>query len=195
VDLHLASQVHGVAVAVVEPGDDVARTSATLADAVVTLAADTACAVTVADCVPVLLADPVTGACAAVHAGWRGAVKGVAEATVATMVSRFGVRASDLRAALGPSIGPCCFEVGDEVVAAFARVLPDVPSVIQPRAVRSHVDLWSALTALLVRVGLAPGHIETLGVCTRCDPARFFSYRRDGRTGLQGAFIGRPLTG
>jgi hypothetical protein len=195
--LHLASQVHGVAVARVRragDGDGAARPEA---DALVSDLPGAALAVLVADCVPVLLADERTGACAAVHAGWRGVVGGVVPAAVAALAADYGARASDLRAALGPAIGACCFEVGPEVVAAFAAASPGglPPGVVRapPDGGRPHVDLTVALTAQLEALGVPPEAVDAAGACTRCDAeGRFYSYRRDGaHTGQQMGIIAR----
>jgi len=148
-----------------------------------------------ADCIPLLFADPVTGACGAAHAGWRGTVAGVASNVVARM-SETGARAADIRVAFGPSIGPCCFEVGPEVVAEFAAALPDVDGVVVDGPRKHHIDLRRATRALLERAGLAPEHIDDRPPCTRCEPDRFFSYRRDGQGGgVHMGFIGRRPPG
>jgi polyphenol oxidase len=144
-----------------------------------------------ADCIPILFADPQSGVCAAAHAGWRGTVAGVALNVVARMVD-VGARASDIRVALGPSIGPCCFEVGPEVVTEFTTVLPDVPDLVVDGPRKHHIDLRRATRAMLERVGLRPDHIDDAPPCTRCEPGRFFSYRRDGKqAGVHMGFIGR----
>ena len=115
----------------------------------------------VADCIPVLMADARTGAFAAVHAGWRGTLAGVVPAAVRRLVDELGVRPGDLRVALGPAIGVCCFEVGAEVVAAFETLVPDAHArgivLPSPRGVpgKAHVDLKAANRLLLERAGLA----------------------------------------
>jgi copper oxidase (laccase) domain-containing protein len=122
-----------------------------------------------------------------------------------------GARADRIRVALGPSIGSCCFEVGPEVVAAFRDALGDVPGLVVagphkdhfrdalgdvPGLVvagphKDHVDLRVATRAILERAGVAPDHIDDRPPCTRCEPERFFSYRRDGRAGgIHMSFIG-----
>ena len=121
--LYVARQVHGAAVARVRAGDDPAAIARIEADALITDDPGVALGVFVADCIPALIVDPRTGAVAAAHAGWRGTVAGVLPAAVRALVRRFGARPGDLRVALGPAIGPCCFEVGAEVVAAFAAAL------------------------------------------------------------------------
>jgi YfiH family protein len=126
---------------------------------------------------------------AAAHAGWRGTVADMAGAAVAALC-RLGARPKDIRAALLPSIGPCCFEVQADVADRFAAV---VPESVQQRQGRLYADLWTANRALLLRAGLEPGHIDAATRCTLCDPATYFSYRRDGaqvgKTGQHLAFI------
>jgi YfiH family protein len=192
--LHFASQVHGARVVRVGAGQEPRATAAEQADAVCTGEASVAVGVFVADCVPLLIADPRSGACAAVHAGWRGTVADVAGATVAALAGWFGARPADLRVAMGPSIGPCCFEVGPEVAEAFVRVLPDAAGVVVPRPLaKPHVDLRLANRRLLERAGVPSAQIDADAPCTRCDPAdRFYSFRRDGAsTGQLAAVIAR----
>ena len=121
--LHVVRQVHGAAVARVRAGDDPAAIARIEADALITDDPGVALGVFVADCIPALIVDPRTGAVAAAHAGWRGTVAGVLPAVVRALVDELGARPDDLRVVLGPAIGPCCFEVGAEVVAAFAGEL------------------------------------------------------------------------
>jgi YfiH family protein len=173
--LHTARQVHGVAVVRVEAGDDPAATAAREADALVSSAPGVTLGVYTADCVPILLADD-EGRVAAVHAGWRGTVAGVAAAAVKELAA-LGAAPGRLRAAFGPSICARSFEVGEEVAEAFARVTPE--AVVRGPG-RPHVDLWAANRALLIAAGLAPGHIDAAPPCSHCDAERFFSFRRDG---------------
>lgn len=128
-----------------------------------------------ADCVSILLADG-RGRVGAAHAGWRGTAAGIAGSAVAELTA-LGARPAELRAVLGPSIGPCCFEVKDDVAAAFAAVCPDS---VQRRQGRIFVDLWRTNRALLLAAGLCAEHIDAAPPCTVCDGRRFFSYRRDG---------------
>ena len=129
-----------------------------------------------ADCVPVLLADG-HGRVAAVHAGWRGTAAGIAGEAVAAL-DRLGARRSQLRAALFPSIGPCCFEVQEDVASTFRRVQPS--TVTKQSNGRCVVDLWQANRLFLLQAGLHSDHIEASPACTCCDAKQFFSYRRDG---------------
>ncbi|MGC3996167.1 MAG: peptidoglycan editing factor PgeF [Anaeromyxobacter sp.] len=159
------------------------------ADAVLSTRPGLAACVAVADCVPVLLADPETGAVAAVHAGWRGTIAGVAREAVAALAAATGAPAARLLAAIGPSIGPCCYEVSPELAARFAAELGPVVRGGE----RPHLDLWASNRAVLAAAGLAPDRVEVLGRCTSCEAAEFFSHRRDaGRTGRQVAFIAPP---
>ena len=171
--LHQAKQVHGRAIVVVS-GDPVA-TAKVEADALVAEPkSGFAVAVRVADCVPVLLADPHTGRVAAVHAGWRGVEQRILEAAVETMKER------KLIAAIGPCIGPCCFEVGEDVAQKIANV--SGPEIIARRAGdKAYVDLRRAVRMQLRALGLDDASIEDVTGCTKCEPARFHSYRRDGK--------------
>jgi hypothetical protein len=143
-----------------------------------------------ADCIPILFAAPAARVCGAAHAGWRGTVGGIAARVVERMAGA-GASAADVRVALGPSIGPCCFEVGPEVVEAFRDALGDVAGMVVAGPRKAHVDLRVATRAVLERAGVRPKHIDDRPPCTRCEPERFFSYRRDGREGgTHMAFIG-----
>jgi hypothetical protein len=177
-------QVHGARVvrldAATAPRED--------ADAVVVPGGEVAACVSVADCVPILLADPGTGAVAAVHAGWRGTVALVAAEAVRAVAREVGAPAGRLLAAIGPSIGACCYEVSEDLSARFARELGG--DVVR----EGRVDLWAANRRILEREGVPAERIDVLGRCTSCEPGRFFSHRRDaGRTGRQVAFIAPRL--
>jgi polyphenol oxidase len=143
-----------------------------------------------ADCVPLLFAEPEARVIGAAHAGWRGTVAGVAVRTLERMVE-LGARSGRVRVALGPSIGPCCFEVGPEVVQAFREAFGDPPKLVVPGPVKEHVDLRVATRHQLEAAGVLPEHIDDRPPCTRCEDERFFSYRRDGQAGgVHMAFIG-----
>lgn len=146
-----------------------------------------------ADCIPILFADPEARVCGAAHAGWRGTVAGIAANVVGAM-AELGADPGRLRVALGPSIGPCCFEVGPEVVAEFRAALGALPGLVvrpTPDAAKDHVDLRVATRAILERAGVRPDLIDDRPPCTRCEGDRFFSYRRDGVAGgVHMAFIG-----
>jgi YfiH family protein len=159
------------------------------ADAVATRTPGVAACVSVADCVPLLLADPRAGAVAAVHAGWRGSLAGIAARAVEALVA-LGARPGDLVAAVGPSIGPCCYEVSPELLARFRDAFgADVA------AGAGHLDLWRANRRVLEGAGVAAARIDVLGRCTACEPRLFFSHRRDrGRTGRQVGYVSPPPT-
>jgi YfiH family protein len=194
--LHAASQVHGVDITRVRAGDAPAEVARRQADGLCTDRADVALAVFVADCIPAFVVDPRSGAFAAVHAGWRGTLAGVLPAAVRALAEHFGARPADLRVALGPAIGPCCFEVGPEVVEAFEGRLPGARAAgVIARGLpggKAFLDLKRANGLLLERAGVSPDAVDTGPECTSCDRGRFFSYRRDkGRTGQHLAFVTR----
>jgi len=142
-----------------------------------------------ADCIPLLFADAEARVIGAAHAGWRGTVGGVAANVVARMVER-GARADRIRVALGPSIGPCCFEVGPEVVAPFRAAFGERAGLVVPGPAKDHIDLRVATRAVLERAGVRPEHVDAAPPCTKCEADRFFSYRRDGQAGgVHMAFI------
>lgn len=184
--LHQAMQVHGRSLVVA--GGDPSATLALEADALVAESGTRrAVAVRVADCAPVLVADPASGRVAAVHAGWRGIEAGVIETAVRHMIDAPGSGpASRFVAAVGPCIGPCCFEVGADVGERIARA--SRPEVCRPSSTvsgKALVDLRAAARAQLEALGLASDAIDDVPGrgregCTRCDVARFYSYRRDG---------------
>lgn len=177
-------QVHGCAVHGILRGEAAALAGqCPEADAIVSNEAGLALAVTVADCVPILMADGRTGASAAVHAGWRGTAAGVARAAVRAMRERFGTKPEDLRIALGPSIGPEDYEVGEALVDAFlaaGHARADVERWFR-RGSRLRLDLWSANRDQLVAEGARPEHIFICGLSTLAHHHLFDSYRRDGK--------------
>lgn len=177
-------QVHGARV-VTAPAPCVPREEA---DAVVSRTPGVAACVSVADCVPVLIADPASGAVAAIHAGWRGTVERAAAAAVGALVAGVGARPGDLVAAIGPSIGRCCYEVSGELADRFASAFG--AGVVDRSRATPHLDLWEANARALGGAGVLPGRIERLERCTACEGRLFFSHRRDaGSTGRQAAWI------
>jgi polyphenol oxidase len=165
-------QVHGRAV-VTEPAADFALE----ADALVLGPehAEITPVIRTADCVPILMADRETGRVAAIHAGWRG----VHARIVAEAFALLRARPVDVRAAIGPCLCARCFEVGEEVVEALVPV--SAASIVHREyGPKPHVDLRRAVRAQLRMLGLGEGHVDDVPGCTRCEPERFFSYRRDG---------------
>ena len=132
-----------------------------------------------ADCVPLVFGDAEARICGAAHAGWRGTVGGVG-ARVAERMVGLGANADQIICALGPSIGSCCFEVGDEVVTEFTKAFPDLPGLVVAGPRRNHIDLRVATRYQLEAVGLRAENIDDAPPCTMCHADRFFSYRRDG---------------
>ena len=194
--LHRASQVHGVRVLLVRAEDDPEAVAREQADGLMTRDPGVGITVHVADCTPILLACPVTDARAALHAGWRGTVAGMAKAGVAAMVAEFGCAPSDIHAVLGPCIGACCFEVGPDVVDEFVKAMPDAREqrvILETPGRKPRVDLRRFSMLGLLSAGLLPSHVESATECTLCDPGnRFFSYRKSGRaTGQSAGFIVR----
>lgn len=180
-------QTHTVNVRVV---DDRSTTREDLndVDALITALPDYAIGVRTADCVPVLLYDEVQRVCAAIHAGWRGTVGHISQATIALMQQTFGTLPEHLHAVIGPSIGPDSFQVGEEVVEAFHEAgfpMPLIHTERGPRVAGSmqgghHIDLWAANHWLLTQCGVPLEHIQVAGVCTYENASRFYSARHDG---------------
>lgn len=155
-------------------------------------------AVQTADCLPVLLVDPPKRVVAAVHAGWRGALMRIVRKAVHQMQTDFGSEPVDCLAVVGPAIGRCCYEVGDELVDAFSREFQSADAflfkALGSKATRSHsrcIDLAEVCRAQLLEAGLTPENILTGGPCTACDRDRFFSHRAGaGEAGRMMAVIG-----
>jgi len=142
-----------------------------------------------ADCVPILVYDPVKQVIGISHAGWRGTVKDVAGKTVNSMRKRYRTNPSDVIACIGPSIGPDHYEVGDDVIQQVAKLFGEKSDlVLHSHGDRTHFDLWKANQLLLQRVDV--NKIEVAGVCTACHTEDWFSHRAEkGRTGRFGALI------
>jgi purine-nucleoside/S-methyl-5'-thioadenosine phosphorylase / adenosine deaminase len=145
-----------------------------------------------ADCVPILMVDAKRKIAGALHAGWRGVVADIAGAGVRAMET-LGARPSDIRAALGPSIGQCCFEVDAELGDRFSREIAGARNHIRAgRPAKAFIDLRAVVRDQLERAGLDGSKIASVGPCTRCTSDKFFSRRAAGGkiTGLQMSFVG-----
>lgn len=176
-------QVHGAGVV-----DAEAATGLVEADASTSLSPGVVCAVLVADCLPVLLASRDGRGVAAAHAGWRGLAAGVIQQTVTTLRHRLGRPDAGLVAYLGPAIGPAAFEVGPEVLDAMRLRLPAAESAFAAHAQGKYrADLFALARMALAQVGVDA--VRGGGDCTYSNRARFYSFRRDGVTGRQAAFI------
>jgi YfiH family protein len=151
-------------------------------DALVTDQPGVTVAVRTADCVPVLVYDRRRRAVAAIHAGWRGTLAGIVPRTFDQMGARFKTVASDLRVSIGPSAGPCCYEVDDTVLAPLRSGLSDWRAVVRDdRGTRARLDLRELVRRQLVQLGIRPEHVTTVNLCTICHTDLFYSYRREGR--------------
>jgi YfiH family protein len=178
-------QVHGRTVLVVRDGDlaKPARDARPAADAIVSDAVGSVLAVQVADCVPVLLADPRAGVAAAVHAGWRGSAAHVVGETIAAFSREFGSEPRDLVAVIGPSIGPCCYEVGAELIDSFRDAgfsEADLQRWFVRDVGRLRLDLWTANRDQLVAAGVAASNVSVAQLCTKTHADVFHSYRAEG---------------
>lgn len=174
-------QVHGTEALVLDKPIQGADRFEGAWDALVTDQPGIMVAVRTADCVPVLLYDPVQRVVAAIHAGWRGAVAGIVPKTVALLVARFGARAERLRMAIGPSAGQCCYEVDEPVLSRLRAALPAWREVVTPTGIeRARLDLRGFVQRQALTEGLRVDRIATVDACTICHPDLFYSYRREG---------------
>lgn len=200
--LTFGRQVHGARVAVV--GNTERGSVFDDTDALVTNAALVPLVILTADCAAIFFFDPVRRAVGIAHAGWRGTVARVAARTVEAMRDAFGTQAHDLVAGIGPSIGPCCYEVGSDVIDAVAAAFPDhadellvEPDMASAGSFRAsvnedkkHFDLWRANEIVLREAGLREEHVETSRLCTSCRTDLFYSHRAEkGITGRFGGIV------
>ena len=157
-------------------------------DATITAMPGICLMVMVADCVPVLLFDPVKRVSAVIHAGWRGTVHHITSNTIRSMVGHFGCNPADILAGIGPSIGPCCYEVGEDVREFVTQSFGTTEGYLiqKNHTSKPHFDLWYANQKQLTDNGVKPDNIETSELCTRCQPDTFFSSRASG--GITGRF-------
>jgi polyphenol oxidase len=177
--IYFLSQVHGRAVECADGSEPRDAFVLRQGDIVVGARSNLACAVRSADCVPVLLADRVSGAVAAVHAGWRGVAGRAVEAGVVSLKQLVG-GPTQLIAAIGPHISLDSFEVSEEVASELLAASPDA-AVVDRSKRRPHVDLRRIVRAQLASLGLEPSAIDDVWGCTVRDEAQFFSFRRDGQ--------------
>jgi len=180
-----AKQVHNNKVAVVKremrgKGANDHGSALDEIDAMVTDIPDILLMIQVADCVPLLLYDPKQKVIAAAHAGWRGTVLEIARNTVNSMVKRFKSDPAYIYVGIGPSIGPCCYEVGHEVIREASKDL------IKTRNGKNYFDLWEANKSQLIEAGIPASNIEISRICTHCNSDTFFSSRAGG--GVTGRF-------
>lgn len=192
-------QVHGNVVRVLKSGEEDETDAETRpdGDAVISNAVGLVLAVLVADCVPIVMADRSSGVAGAIHAGWRGTCARVGPAAVDGMRRHFGTDPSDLVAAIGPSIGPDDYEVGEALIAAFQHAghqAGDLARWFRRRDSRLTLDLWSANRDQLIDAGLRPENVHTCGLSTLSHPDIFDSFRATGeRAGRMAAVVAVPF--
>ena len=194
-ELAFALQVHGTAIRVVRTRNEIGD-SERHADAVMSDLPGVLAGAKTADCVPVLIGDPVTNAYVAVHAGWRGTVQSIVKIAIKKLDDIYGAKAADLIAAIGPAACGRNYEVGREVIGRFAANFKNSERYFTPtREGHATVDLHAANRDQLIESGLAAGNIYTAPFCTMERADLFFSYRREkgdfGKTGRLLSVIGR----
>lgn len=158
-------------------------------DALITNTPGVTLMVSTADCTPILFHDPVTGAVGAAHAGWRGTASAIVAKTVESLCAEFGCRPENIRAAIGPNIGPCCFETDADVPGAMLEGFgEEAGQFIRQSGEKYYVNLKEINALILRRAGVT--HIDISTDCTKCQPHRFWSHRITGlNRGSQGAII------
>jgi YfiH family protein len=194
-------QVHGADVRVVQTKEEAKpaeneRGDTIFCDVIVSNAKGVLAGVKTADCVPILLGDPVTGAFAAVHAGWRGTLATAVLAGIERLAKEYNAKPDNLRVAIGASAGPCCYEVGSEVIEAFSNRFDYGEKLFTPtRPGHAMVDLLQANRAQLESAGVLPERIHIAPICTMDRTDLFFSYRKEksrhGKVGRLMAVVGR----
>ena len=194
-------QVHGADIRVVQTAAEAKpaeneRGDTIFCDVIVSDAKGVLAGVKTADCVPILLGDPATGSFAAVHAGWRGTLATAVVAAVDRLAKEYDVRPSNLRAAIGASAGPCCYEVGSDVIDSFTSKFADGEKLFTPtRQGHATVDLLTANREQLISAGVSAERIHIAPLCTMDRTDLFFSYRKEksvhGKVGRLMAVVGR----
>lgn len=159
-------------------------------DAMITHLPDICLVAQAADCVPILFYDPVNNAIASAHAGWKGTVLKIAGEVVKSFQKIYNSKPNDIIVGIGPSIGPCCYEVGDEVVERVKESFQNIDKLVisNPKFSKSVFNLWEANFETLVEAGINPKNIEVANMCTKCNNTEFFSARAGDR-GRFGGFI------
>lgn len=189
--LLLIKQVHGNDVLVIDRRiKDISKLYENSGDIIITNQYNIAIGVLTADCVPIMMVDPVKKVIGIIHAGWRGVVKYVVKNALDAMVNHFGSDSKNILAAIGPSIGQCCYEVADAVAASFAENMEYCNEFMIKKKNKWQIDLKKANFIQMKNAGILEKHISTENICTSCENNMFFSYRADGKiTGRQLNFI------
>lgn len=193
-------QIHGADIRVVHSEAEARPKPGVLGDeeycdALVSATPNVLLTVKTADCVPILIGDPVTHAFAAVHAGWRGTSSSIVRHAIDKMEREYGSRAADMRSAIGPAANVCCYEVGSDVINIFKERFPDAGHLFQPtRDGHARVDLQTANRNQLIKAGMSTERIYVAPFCTMDRNDLFFSYRQEkrvhGRVGRLMSVIG-----
>lgn len=185
--IYTMKQIHSDTVFLLSDGET--NENSTVGDAIVTSVRNLGVGIYTADCVPVLLVDGEARVAAAVHAGWRGTLSGIGGRTIDRIEKEFGIMPSKIFAAIGPSIGMCCYEVGEEVAFQFVKKYDTCSEFLcKKNESKYFVDLKKANVRDLLDAGVA--NFEVMDICTKCN-LDFHSYRRDGKgVGSQLSFIG-----
>jgi polyphenol oxidase len=179
---HNLQMTHGTEV--VHIPDEESWKTPSSGDAAITANSAVSLSLTTADCVPIFFHDPEVNAVGVAHAGWRGTLAGIAARTVEAMVQQLGATPGNIRVGIGPSIGPCCFEVSADVRDPFSAHFGERPWIAARGADKWTVDLHQANLEYLHGAGVRGEHIRVCDLCTSCRSDLFYSYRRDkGRTG------------
>lgn len=194
-------QVHGAdarsvdTLAEAKPAED-ARGDSIYCDAIVSSAGGVLAGVKTADCVPILIGDPVNGGFAAIHAGWRGTLAEIGIRTLKRMTEAYGTRPTEVVVAIGPAAGSCCYEVGKEVIEPFRSRFPSQQLFTETREDHACINLLQANREQLICAGVESNKISIAPLCTMCNTDLFFSYRREksvqGKVGRLMSVVGRP---
>src|SRR6185295_13750542 len=161
-----------------KPAED-ARGDTIYCDAIASNASGVLAGVKTADCVPILIGDPVTSAFAAIHAGWRGTLAEVATKALERMSAAYDTTPRDVRVAIGPAAGACCYEVGTDVIDPFRTKFPRQEILRETRANHACIDIVKSNREQLISAGVAAERINIAPLCTMCRTDLFFSYRRE----------------
>jgi YfiH family protein len=179
-------QIHGTHVRLV--GQAHTGTVQPATDGLLTATPGVALLLRFADCVPLLLFDPVRRAVGLIHAGWKSTERNIAKAAVEAFARHAGSHPGDLWAGIGPAIGPCCYEVEPDMAEAITQACPNGAKVVQPRDSALYLDLPGAVQAQLAAAGV--GQVEMSDICTACHTEEWFSHRAEnGHTGRFGALV------
>lgn len=182
----MVRQVHGDDILIIDkPVDDIITfikdAMQRPSDSIITDQGNIGIGIATADCLPVLLYDPVRTVIASVHAGWRGTIRGILSKVVCQMVNMFKCRVEGIIVALGPSIGSCCYAVGEAVIGPLKSANPEWERyIVLLEDGKARLDLTALNVRQLKDAGIADKNIFRVGLCTSCNEDMFFSYRRDG---------------